>query len=377
MNGHMIDRPGLRDVRQDAGYTLIELIITTAIIAILAGVAVPLYRDYLDRARSTAFLVQLDAWRSKAAIEAKAFGADLCHWDDARHGAMRDTIFGGSAGHAVNFQDFTAEVMPRDPGTGSAGAFRPFVVDVLATASDGPHALNVTRLLREELDRVGLRHVSPATDRDLPSVQSFSALLGDCASGSGSGGSGHVQQGPGGVVAAVVSPTPSSTPTPVTGQTERQPLPLRERTAGSPKPVASGAVGTMEPAASAVQPAATIGTAPVPTQVPPPVAAATPGSAPPSSGTDNSAASAVGTGGAPAGQAAAAHAPPGQASADGHPPGSTGGGSPLPIPTPSCSHGQVWQPAQHRCGCSVGHWNAHQQRCVGNNVNGNHHPGQQ
>ena len=167
--------------KHSRGFTLIELLIGVAIIAILAALALPFYNNYIDRGRAAAFLVQLDAWREKASVEALANGADLCNWDDSRFGNLRQTIFGTTSTQPIGFSDYQLEVATRDPAKAATGGVqRPFVVDVVATANDGVRALNVARMIRLELERAGLRYLSPSTDRDLASMQSFSALLGSC-----------------------------------------------------------------------------------------------------------------------------------------------------------------------------------------------------
>lgn len=160
------------------GFTLIELLLGLAIIGILAGIALPAYNNYIDRSRAAAFLVQLDAWREKAAVETVASGADLCNWDEARFGKLRERIFGTTNTNPISFSDYQLEVTGRDPVGPGGPANRPFVVDVVATAGDGSRALNVARMIRQELERAGLRYISPATDRDLVSMQSFSAFAG-------------------------------------------------------------------------------------------------------------------------------------------------------------------------------------------------------
>jgi prepilin-type N-terminal cleavage/methylation domain-containing protein len=187
------------------GFTLIELMLGLAIIAILAGIALPAYNNYLDRSRAAAFLVQLDAWREKAAVETVASGADLCNWDEAKFGKLRERIFGTTNTRPISFSDYQLEVTGRDPVGPSGPANRPFVVDVVATASDGIRALNVAKMIRLELERAGLRYVSPTTDRDLASMQSFSALLGNCR------GQAATTSGPG-TVGALVSVTKPNGP---------------------------------------------------------------------------------------------------------------------------------------------------------------------
>ncbi|HZY19495.1 MAG TPA: prepilin-type N-terminal cleavage/methylation domain-containing protein [Ramlibacter sp.] len=58
-------RPQRAATRPQAGFTLIELMITVAIIAILAGVALPSYRDYVRRGAIPEALAHLSDYRVK------------------------------------------------------------------------------------------------------------------------------------------------------------------------------------------------------------------------------------------------------------------------------------------------------------------------
>lgn len=49
------------------GFTMIELMVVAAIISILAAIAIPNYRNYIDRARVTAMLAELSG--GKAGVE--------------------------------------------------------------------------------------------------------------------------------------------------------------------------------------------------------------------------------------------------------------------------------------------------------------------
>ena len=50
---------------KQVGFTLIELMITVTIIAILASVALPAYTDYVRRAKASEAVAELSSWRGK------------------------------------------------------------------------------------------------------------------------------------------------------------------------------------------------------------------------------------------------------------------------------------------------------------------------
>lgn len=75
---------------QQHGFTLVELSLVVGVIAILAAIALPSYRNYIERAHLAEVLMQYDAMREKAQIAAAGSGRDLCNWNTTWTGREKD-----------------------------------------------------------------------------------------------------------------------------------------------------------------------------------------------------------------------------------------------------------------------------------------------
>lgn len=121
--------------RPQAGFSLIELMIVVAIVAVLAAVAIPQYQDYVTRARWSGNLTQLEPVKLAIAECLQQNGGDATGCDSAAELGMAALPQPQHASAAMTLtaadaSSLTATVL----GTASAGNCR---VDAVASLDDG------------------------------------------------------------------------------------------------------------------------------------------------------------------------------------------------------------------------------------------------
>ncbi|MBQ8621411.1 MAG: prepilin-type N-terminal cleavage/methylation domain-containing protein [Oscillospiraceae bacterium] len=92
--------------KKNGGFTLVELIVVIAILAVLAGVAIPVYSGYIKKADEAADYTQLDSIKTAAVFAAadqeKDFDIDEIVYEEGKTVATVD-------GKSVNIKDYVGE----------------------------------------------------------------------------------------------------------------------------------------------------------------------------------------------------------------------------------------------------------------------------
>lgn len=154
--------------RPHHGFTIIELLITLAVLAVLSAIAVPIYHNYIVRARSADILVQFDAARTRAGT-ALITPPKNGRCEDVANALGSSSIPDNYARLAYGFEAVRSSAVP---------GYRPVLTVCASAARHGVVGVRVARAAYDELFRQGVVEPAPVLTE---SVVSFSLALSDAS----------------------------------------------------------------------------------------------------------------------------------------------------------------------------------------------------
>jgi len=129
--------------RFQPGFTLLEMLAVISIVALLAAVAIPVYRDYTDRARSAEIIARYDALRTGAASSINTGQIENCS----------DLV--NSIGQANLGEDYAELALGFEAVSGGAGGgisgWRPVLTVCASNDQQGGAAVRIAHAALEEL----------------------------------------------------------------------------------------------------------------------------------------------------------------------------------------------------------------------------------
>lgn len=149
------------------GFSMLELMVVVAIIALIGAISVPIYQNYSQNAQATEIILLFDEVRS-------------CMRADLQEGVFQDcSILLARVGGGVDLSGYDAKVeVTFDTLTGPSGSgigYKP-VLEVFASEGDnGSAGLGVAQAAYEELNELGFINKSVITS----SLISFTVNLSD------------------------------------------------------------------------------------------------------------------------------------------------------------------------------------------------------
>ncbi|MCF8210355.1 MAG: prepilin-type N-terminal cleavage/methylation domain-containing protein [Rhodoferax sp.] len=145
--------------REEDGFTIVEILIVVAVIAVLGAIAMIGYQQYTARARAADILVKYDAIRTAAGIRLSGGGIDDC--DKLAKGLGTANLADDYANLSYSFESV------------AGGGYRP-VLNVCATADSGSMGVSVAKGAYDTMLKVATVEKNPVlTD----AVVSFSLPL--------------------------------------------------------------------------------------------------------------------------------------------------------------------------------------------------------
>lgn len=148
-------------VCKPSGFTLIEIMVGLAIVAVLAAIAVVGYQKYVERAQGTDIVVRYDTIRTGVATKIQTARADDCA--ELAKGLDTGGLASGGATLGYGFEAVT-------------GGYRPVLTVCAEAGKGGPQGVRAARGAYETLEKNGMAEKNPViTD----SVVSFALRLTD------------------------------------------------------------------------------------------------------------------------------------------------------------------------------------------------------
>lgn len=126
-------------LRRASGFTLLEVMLVITIVGVLATLAVPAYRDYIERARSADILLKYDAIRGGIAADVASVGSGNCA--DLSAGVAAANLKDDYARLSIGYETITAT--PTD-------GYRPVLVICAKTDRHGAQGVGVAHAAHHE-----------------------------------------------------------------------------------------------------------------------------------------------------------------------------------------------------------------------------------
>ena len=152
-------------MRTHKGFTLIELVVTMLIAAILAAIAIPAYSNYVRKAHRTD---AKNALLDLASLEERFFSTNYTYsatWSDLGYSGASTALPVGSGYYTVATPSITPASPPTTTSPGSPAAYT-----LTATAATGTDQMKDTTCRTFTVNSAGVRTAADASSNDTTST---------------------------------------------------------------------------------------------------------------------------------------------------------------------------------------------------------------